>query len=292
MAKVHWEMLSDRADGSDAGPLALKINVARQLRTTYSPAPSAERVARWPLRALVVGDPGDPRDNASLESARREAIEVANHLRKKGLDVTLLVGAPSAEVDDLLKNERPAKRLDVLNELTRGGYDLLHFAGHADFDENDPEAAGWVFEGGLLTSRLLELIDLAPSLVFANACLTAATSQKLRSGGRAGDPRTEADLLPSLADEFFRRGVRNYIGTAWEVSDVGAREFARKFYDALIPSPDQEDAKPKTLGEALWVARCEVKKKEKEYDALWAAYQHYGDPQHYLVPPDSQGVRR
>ena len=98
---------------------------------------------------------------------------------------------------------------------------------------------------------------------------------------RSSDQRTEADLLPSLADEFFHRGVRNYIGTAWEVSDAGAVEFARSLYDALLPS---RSGKPgETIGEAVLQARLALHAKWKQFDALWAAYQHYGDPQERLV---------
>ena len=43
-----------------------------------------------------------------------------------------------------------------------------------------------------------------------------------------------AGLLPSLADEFFKLGVRNYVGTAWEVNDIGAELFARVFYTSLL----------------------------------------------------------
>ena len=86
--------------------------------------------------------------------------------------------------------------------------------------------------------------------------------------------------------------MRNYIGTAWKVDDEGAREFAKRFYDALIPSSASGTGEWKTLGQALREARMKMKEKEKRFRALWAAYQHYGDPQHYLVLPESQGNRR
>jgi hypothetical protein len=56
----------------------------------------------------------------------------------------------------------------------------------------------------------------------------------------AGPPdaasRSEAALLPSLADEFFRLGVRNYVGAAWEVNDIGAELFATRLYDPCCPT--------------------------------------------------------
>ena len=120
------------------------------------------------------------------------------------------------------------------------------------------------------------------SLVVANACFSALTSTTTARGHRARDLRAETALLPALADEFFHRGVRNYIGTAWQVSDDGAVEFARRFYDELIPARDSGEA-GKSVGEALKAAR-EALAAQRRYGALWAAYQHYGDPSHVPVP--------
>ncbi|HEY0972277.1 MAG TPA: CHAT domain-containing protein, partial [Gemmatimonadales bacterium] len=304
MAAVPWEMLASRLDDSDGfddaddsdatdesgrklgtgpEPLALRAPVARQLRTTYSPPPGVARASRWPLHALVIGDPGDPAEGESLPGARREALEVARILREKGLEVTLLVGAPGADRADLPREVEPARRWDVLDALMSGDYDLLHYAGHGDFDPRDPSRTGWVFKGGLLTSRELERVGLSPALVVANACLSARTFRSIRSGERAGELPTEMDLLPSLADEFFRRGVRNYLGTAWEVNDVGAVEFARVFYDTLIPVPGTRPVESPTVGRALLQARKALRAQEAKFGALWAAYQHYGDPNHRVV---------
>lgn len=298
MARLPWEMLADRVDGSaESTPLALKIEVARQLRTAYSPPPGMERVPRWPLRALVIGDPGDPAKGDALPGARQEALAVATLLHETGVEVTALIGASTgrggepvsqsiARRDGARLAVHAASRLDVLMYLMSGEYDLLHYAGHGNFDPQHPDLTGWVFEDGILTSRLLERVDLAPSLVVANACLSARTSNALARGAVATAECTEADLLPGLADEFFRRGVRNYIGTAWEVDDQGAVEFARVFYDALIPAPDAPDAQPQsgaTVGHALLRARAALYARVSRYRALWAAYQHYGDPQHVLI---------
>ena len=67
--------------------------------------------------------------------------------------------------------------------------------------------------------------------------------------------------------------MRNYIGTGWPVHDTGAVDFARHFYSALL-----DPAGAATLGEAMLRARQALKAREASYGALWAAYQHYGDP--------------
>jgi hypothetical protein len=281
LARVHWEMMAGD-DGGAGAPraLGLRTAVARQLRTTYSPppAPAPRPVSR--LRALVVGDPGDPKEGHSLPGARREAQRVADLLRARRVDVVELIGAPDAAGAGPLPGIAPATRIDVLHHLLTGGFDLLHYCGHGDFDPDEPDRAGWVFKGGLLTSRELEGMALAPRLVVANACLSGLTSSVTRSGAGVA-ARGETDLLPGLADEFFRRGVRDYVGTAWEVNDEGAILFAETFYDQVLPDPRRPVADT-TYGEAMLRARKALAEAGL-YEALWAAYQHYGDPTGSLV---------
>jgi hypothetical protein len=282
MAAIHWEMLASRLDAEsvDGEPLALAAPVARQLRTSYSPPPSAAPPQRWPLRALVVGDPGGPGD--TLEGASEEVLAVAEVLRAKGVEVELLVGAPSLTPAGRVGME-PAALYAVVTRLVKGGYDLLHYAGHAGFDEANPERAGWLFEGGLLTAAELEIVDVAPRLVVANACLTGRLSGAFRGGASGDGSRLDADLLPGLADAFFSRGVRNYVGTAWEVNDSGAVQFATVFYETLL----SRKGKPTPIGEALLAARKALKAEERRFGTLWAAYQHYGDPFQTIVPPEA-----
>lgn len=273
-ARIHWEMLGKLGeDSATANPLALEGAVARQLRTSYSPPPSRAAPPGARLRALVVGDPGDPERGLSLEGARREALDVATLLRGHGLDVDVLIGAPNSPRDGELRDIAPATIFDLLRLLGRHSYDLLHYAGHADFDPADPERAGWMFGHELFTARDLGSVDKVPSLVVANACLSGLASNR-RAGGsaRARLRQTDDALLPGLADEFFRRGVRNYVGTAWPISDLGAILFAHTLYDALLRPAGL------SLGQALLEARQALHRQASTFGALWAAYQHYGDP--------------
>jgi len=281
MARVHWEMMAgDETAGPEPRALGLRAALARQLRTAYSPPPAPAPRPASRLRALVVGDPGDPGKGHSLPGARREAQRVADLLRSRGVDVVELVGAPDAAGAGPLPGIAPASRIDVLHHLLTGGFDLLHYCGHGDFDPAEPDRAGWVFKGGLLTSRELEGMALAPRLVVANACLSGLTSTVTRSGAAVA-VRGETDLLPGLADEFFRRGVRDYVGTAWEVNDEGAILFAETFYDGVLPAPGLPPADV-TYGPAMLKARRTLAA-AGVYESLWAAYQHYGDPTGSLV---------
>ena len=280
-AALPWELLAH--EGSDVPErrfLALRRSVARQLRTEYAPPVSASRSQEEIRRVLIIGDPGAPELGDSLDGARREALAVYRLLTalNPALEVSLLLGADGVPRTGDLAGTRPATRVEVLTLLMRGDVDLVHYCGHGDFDAADPARRGWLFAGRgregpeaqYLTARDLYGIGAAPRLVVANACLSGLTSQRtaagqLRAGGR------DLALLPSLADEFFRRGVRHYVGTAWPVSDLGAVVFAERFYTRLIGDNS-------TMGEAVLDGRLALAARAASFDELWAAYQHYGDP--------------
>lgn len=274
-ATIHWEMLARNTQAEpDAEPLSLRHPVARQLRTAYSPPPAETRRLQEPLKALVVGDPGDPKEGLNLPGARDEAVRVCEILRRYGVEVVPLIGAPNASRSGLPSGCLPATRIEVLSQLMHTRWDILHYCGHGDFDPKNPQRAGWVFKGGLLTAGEIERLDEVPALIVANACLSARTSRTLGGGGQVELARREAGLLPSLADEFFHLGVRNYIGTSWEVNDIGAVKFAQIFYGKLLGSPQRSCS----LGEAMLAARQELWERRHNFGKLWAAYQHYGDP--------------
>ena len=276
LARVHWEMLARvGSDGGPQVPLSVSAPLARQIRTQYSPSPLPPRPPRDSLRALVVGDPGDPAKGEDLPGAQLEALRVAELLTERGVTVEARIGAPSVPREGRLQGVRPADRLEVLGLLLDGGFDLLHYSGHGDFDPDDPRSAGWLFESGLLTSGEIGRMERVPSIVVANACLSANTSQALAGPPSAEEVRSEAGLLPSLADEFFRLGVRDYVGTAWEVNDIGAELFAETFYEQLLPKAGGDGS---SFGEAIQEARRALWDRRDAFGALWAAYQHYGDP--------------
>jgi hypothetical protein len=286
-ARIQWEMMQSFRKDSGGTPLGLDRALSRQLRTSYAPMPPPPFVPPQQLRALVIGDPGDPAKNLSLPGARVEALEVATLLRERGVRVDLLVGAPNAPRTGALRGVEPATIIDVLRLLDNNDYDILHYAGHGDFDAKDPaRRAGWIFGDRYFTSRELASVSRIPALVVANACLSGLTSDVRQGGGAAGGLRArDDDLLPGLVDEFFHRGVRNYIGTAWPISDSGAILFSHTLYDTLLPAAAAQQA---TVGDAMLRARQALKAQEASYAALWAAYQHYGDPAFTLRNPFNQ----
>jgi hypothetical protein len=257
-------------EGDDAEPLAVRAQVARQLRTTYSPATARRTGGSSTLRALVIGDPGDPAAGHGLPGAQDEALAVRQLLLERGVDVDARIGAPSVPRTGKLAGIEAANRLDVLDLLARGGYDVVHYAGHGDFDPDRPERVGWQFASGLLTSNEIQVLDRAPSLIVANACLSARLSTVGANRRPIKELERQSRLAPSLADEFLKLGVRDYVGTAWEVNDIGATSFAKELYAQLLDG--------RTLGRAMQEARGALWRSRRTFGSLWAAYQHYGDP--------------
>ncbi len=137
-------------------------------------------------------------------------------------------------------------------------YDILHFAGHADYDPDHPERSGWCLTHGRLTSR--DIADIAgtrpmPSLIFSNACQSARTR-------KWGGPHTD------LVNAFMLSGVRHYLGTTSKITDEPGSRFARVFYKHLLEGS--------TVGESVRLAR--IRCMNEGGDISWASYLLYGDP--------------
>jgi CHAT domain-containing protein len=153
-------------------------------------------------------------------------------------------------------------------------FDVVHYAGHADYQPSDPEASGWHLADGKLTAR--GVAELAggrpmPYLVFANACQSSH-----ETAWRADDPAR----VFGLANAFLLAGVRYYIGTQWEIVDAQSMVFARAFYVEL--------ARGKSIGVAVRRAREAVIVAEGEGGMGWASYVLYGDPAHAPLAHESK----
>ncbi|WP_328959900.1 CHAT domain-containing protein [Streptomyces virginiae] len=322
-ASVPWEFLAEiqQAGMEKRDPLAIRTQLSRQLRTTYSRV-MTEGLADGPLRALVIGDPGDPEKGFHLPGARQEALAVASRLKELGAKVSLFVGAANSLRQPGVD---PARRLDVLRVLLCGGNHIVHYCGHSDFDlSGTGRRSGWVFADGLLTAQELALLERPPLIVVANACYTARLGDAAGPGTPAVEPglagrspwgNPQAALVPSLADEFLRMGVGHYIGAAWRIPDDQGISFADQFYTHLFKGGPGE-ATP-TVGGAVRAARRRLYglraagRQEQGPDSQggpsgpdgsagpagpdvtpsgqrwssWAAYQHYGDAADPFVRP-------
>jgi CHAT domain len=99
------------------------------------------------------------------------------------------------------------------------------------------------------------------------------------------------ELAPSFAEQFFRRGVTNFVCTAWPVDDVAAREFALTFYGNLLglsrvdaQGTHYDATDPRPMHVAMREARLAVAGAIGGARTL-GAYQHYGSPYFRFFDP-------
>lgn len=254
-SRLPWETLhiGEWAPAREAGLsrryLADNLSIAKWL---------AQRQQKQSLNILVVINPTRDLDGAEAEG---------NRLLKS------LRGIQGIRTTELRGNE--ATHDTLLREFQSGKYDVLHYAGHAQFDSAHPERSGILCAHGqpLRGADLVRLSNL-PALVFFNACESGRVRSQEHTD--ALEIRTQIDQNVGLAEAFLRGGVANYIGTYWPVGDSAAEAFAGTFYPALLQG--------KSLGDALQDARREVHR-IKSHD--WADYIFYGSPDFVLKTQES-----
>jgi pimeloyl-ACP methyl ester carboxylesterase len=297
-ARIHWEMVAQPelvplvadatgADGSnsDFDPdrfLGTSRGLTRQLRTAFAPPPEPPPPPRRLLRVLIVADPAE---DAHLPGAEEEAEAVAQLFESYN---TLYTNPEEDARVQVVRLFGPveASRTNVLRELTVRQYDVLHYAGHCEYNPNNPSSSGWIFSmknKERLTANELDRIDRIPKFVFSNACESGITPDRTR--------QRSADLAPSFAEAFFKRGVANFVCTAWPVDDMAARVFALTVYSGLLGIKINEGAYSKTSPRPMYYAMREARvaiAKTEGGASTWGAYQHYGNPYFQLFNPTKE----
>jgi CHAT domain-containing protein len=208
-----------------------------------------ERLHDNVLTVLLVANP-----TKDLEGAEKEATRVQELFKRvSGSRLDVLHGDAAT---------RPA----LLSAFGSGKYDVIHYAGHAFFDEKNPERSGLLCAGKVvLTGADVAGLAKLPTLVFFNACEAARV--------RGAPPPTQDAIARSVsvAEALMRGGVANFLGTYWEVGDAAAEQFADAFYQHLL--------RGQTIGEAIQEGRKVVRKIPSKD---WADYVFYGNPDFVL----------
>ena len=207
---LPWESM--RAGASE---LALDVPFGRLVTTTTIPAPPRDPVTDDPLvKILAVINPTD--DLAAT------AAELAV-LRR------LAAGAARVEVHLDVLDGAAATRRGFAAAVAGHDHDIVHFAGHANFDAGDPHASALHLADGPLTAGAVKRLAWTspPYLVVNSACQSARAAhgtQLVSPGGRAN----------GLPGAFLAAGCQAYVGHFWPVGDQAAAEFATCFYDTLF----------------------------------------------------------
>jgi CHAT domain-containing protein len=193
-------------------------------------------------RALVMGNPNLGDEAYNLRFAEREAKEVASVYPQSA--VYLRADASKPRVVSLSPN-----------------FDMLHFAVHAEFNEEDPMSSALLLapegsgDGKLRVGEIFSL-DLKTNMVVLSACETGLG--KLSSG----------DEIVGLTRAFIYAGTPSIVTTLWKVNDRASYELMREFYQHL---------KTAKKSEALRQAQLKTMEQFPE-PFYWAAYQLTGEP--------------
>jgi CHAT domain-containing protein/pimeloyl-ACP methyl ester carboxylesterase len=261
-SRIPWETLiiDDKFPALEAGLAhryeAEELAIAKWLE---------ERQRKSTLQVLLVVNP-----TGDLTGAEAEGDRIRSIFDKLG---------PAVSVRDM-RGEK-ARKQEVLRCLASGQFDVIHYAGHAFFDQINPSKSGILCAGReVLAGADLVSLGSLPSLAFFNAC----ESGKVRRG--ATTAKIDRNLTTehrvkrgaSFAEAFLRGGIANYIGTYWPVGDDAALTFAQTFYPLLLAG--------KPLGGALLAGRGKVR---ETGSADWADYIFYGDPAFVLKMPATGG---
>ena len=139
--------------------------------------------------------------------------------------------------------------------------DILHFAVHAEFDQENPTSSALLLaregsdDGRLKVSEIFSL-NLKADLVVLSACETGLG--KVSSG----------DEIVGLTRAFIYAGTPSIITTLWKVNDRASYELMREFYSNL---------KTMKKSEALRQAQLKTMKEFLE-PFYWAAFGLTGEP--------------
>lgn len=255
LVHIPWELLYDGREF-----LCLRFNMGRLVKTRQSLQARKGRSPGRPLKMLVLADP-----KSDLKGAYAEGTTIRDFMDRKKEMVNVSLRADKISRDSVMER--------------MGNFDLVHFAGHADYNAAKPEESGLRLSDGALTTRdIMKMAESTPmpALVFSNACQSARTE-----AWSLGDAYQEE--IFGLANALLLAGVKHYVGTFWEILDKPSSRFALAFYQELIAG--------KSVGEAVRGARAALIREHGEETIVWASYVLYGDPASVYIQEAARAER-
>lgn len=241
LVHIPWELLYDGREF-----LCRRFAIGRIASTRQTPTARAIRAPAAPFRVLVLADP-----RGDLEAAYREGLDIKTFLDQRRDVFRVDFKSCPVDIAFIKKNLRD--------------YDIVHYAGHAEYDRQDSSESGWLLSDGTLRTNDIAAMgghQPMPALVFSNACQSGQSEE--------WSVDDQGQRIFGLANAFLLSGVQHYIGTFREIVDEPSAQFAQRVY-ALI-------AEGEAIGTALCKARRASIDRGREETLVWANYMLYGDP--------------
>lgn len=242
LVHIPWELLYDGRQF-----LCLRFEMGRVVKTSQIFPVSHSRALAIPLKMLILADP-----TGDLKGAYGEGTQIRDFMDQNRTFTHVSLRSDHVSVDSIKGKLR--------------NFDLIHFAGHADYHPQNADQSGWrLSESSLTTKDIVKMAGTStmPAMIFANACQSGRTEQWSLSESFEND-------IFGLANAFLLAGVKHYIGTFWEILDKQSSLFALEFYRHLFSDI--------SIGKALHRARNAFIELYGEESIVWASYVLYGDP--------------
>lgn len=167
----------------------------------------------------------------------------------------------------LLTNEEVKKSLPELF----GNFEVVHFAGHAIFNHEEPMASGLVLSDGSILS--------AASILEGNALRTEKGRLLVLSACQTGvNVVTKGGEILGLARALMYAGMPNLVLSLWEVADRSTAGLMQDFHTYLQSGSQaglQAGSKQQSVAEALRLAQLKAIEMKQPVHA-WAPFIHFG----------------
>lgn len=256
---LPWELMHDGVDFvGKKHAIGRFINLTT--RPEHEPAVRPRGVGSelGDLKVLIVGVPRPtPTDGIQfdeLTAVEPETNAIIETLVDLGIEPTVL-----------LKEDAT---YDAVRAELRKEYHIIHFSGHAAFNEDAPNrSALMLHDDKLATGAIMMSFSRHPAILcFINGCETTRT---------AADDGAEQSWENrynnyGLARSFLETGSY-LLGSRWRLDDDSARIFATTFYSELL-------GEGAPVGKAIVTARIATAEQSSGANWAWASYVYYGDP--------------
>jgi hypothetical protein len=276
LLEYPWELMHDGEDF-----LCLKHFIGRFVNSATQPKIPLVNRPGWrippttKLSMLVVSVPNpQPRSDGQsfdrLDEAEKETEAILRTLQNiEGLEVNF-IGNNHATWDN------------VYNALRQGTFHIVHFNGHATYDDKDPFGSGLVlYNRNMTAGQVFKFFCRKPPvLCFMNGCETGR--MKAPQAGSSMGWKTHYNTF-GLARAFLETGSY-LIGSRWKLGDEAAAAFAEKFYSSLVKGGD-------SLGYAITEARKTCQRASTKDQFSWASYIFYGDPRLCFIKNNSTEIK-
>jgi hypothetical protein len=230
---IPWELAL-----LEFNPICLEHRVVR----VHSHSPNMEFAQLAAEKVLIIASSETQDDSfVALEGVDAEAKAVKNAAEKSGLAVMVLKG-------------KEATRKNVMDNINKGEYQILHFCGHSLYNREEPKYSSLILYDGKLTAQEIASIvkEKCPlQLIFLGSCF---------SGEK--DPLSTEEIT-GISDAFAAAGIPYIIGMQWAVTDAGLELLSREFYTGIT--------KGYSVEESLRLARLKTKDEWSGRDPVWAA---------------------